>query len=288
MRDELHSAVGPGMENRPEDVRVVQHLLDRQAARTGIVVPVTGQVDRRTQNALEAFERRVMQSRFAQAVVQPRSEVLRQLAMTTAQRLMAGGAGGLRLPARTGPAKLTEEDLAAAAAELHCEVRAIKAVTRQEAPRGAFDEFDRPSILFERHLFHRFTHGRHDRTDPNISNPVPGGYGRYAAQYDRLERAYALDATAALRAASWGAFQILGDNFSRAGFGTVDLFVDAMCQSVRQQLDAFVAFIQFSPAMTRALQQRHWADFARMYNGSSYKKNHYDTNLETYYEQATP
>jgi len=49
-----------------------------------------------------------------------------------------------------------------------------------------------------------------------------------------------------------------------------------------------ISNIKFSPALTRALQQKHWADFAQMYNGPSYRKNHYDTNLETLYEQATP
>lgn len=288
MPDELHSVVGPGKTNRPDDVRMVQRLLDKQAARTGIIVRVTGQFDSATRNAIETFERRVMRSAFARGTVEPRSALFRQLTSTTAQRLMAGGAGGLILPRRTGPNKLTEEDLTAAAADLNCEVRIIKAVTQQESPRGAYDELDRPSILFERHLFHRFTFGRHDSTDPTLSNPVQGGYGLYSAQYGRLQRAYALDATAVLRATSWGAFQILGDNFARAGFGTVDLFIDAMCQSVQEQLHAFVAYIKFSSALTRALQQKHWADFALMYNGPSYRKNHYDTNLKTCYEQTTP
>lgn len=288
MWDAIYSAVGPGKANWAGDVAVVQRLLNQQAARTGIRVQITGQFDRSTQDALEIFEQRVLRSPFSRGTVEPRSEVFRQLSMTTAQRLMAGGAGGLQLPRRTGPATLVENDLTGAAAELKCEVRAIKAVTRQESPRGAYDEFDRPSILFERHLFHRFTFGVHDKTDSNISNPTPGQYGSYSAQYGRLQRAYALDATAALRATSWGAFQILGDNFFRSGFGTVDLFVDAMCQSAQEQLQAFIAFIKFSPALTRALQQKHWADFARMYNGPSYRVNHYDTNLETYYEQATP
>lgn len=288
MWGEIYSAVGPGRANWAGDVRVVQELLNQQAARTGIRVQVTGQFDRSTQDALEIFEQCVLRSLFARGTVEPHSEIFRQLSMTTAQRLMAGGAGGLQLPRRTGPAALTEDDLTGAATELACEVRAIKAITRVESPRGAYDEFDRPSILFERHLFSSFTFKVHDKMYPDISNPIPGGYGTYSAQYGRLQRAYALDATAALRATSWGAFQILGDNFFRSGFGTVDLFVDAMCQSVQEQLRAFVAFIKFSPAMTRALQQKHWADFAFMYNGKLYYKNHYDTNLETQYEQATP
>jgi hypothetical protein len=201
---------------------------------------------------------------------------------------MAGGVGGLKLPPRVGDSVLNEEDLQHAAQELQCDVRAIKAVTAVEAPRGAFDEWARPTILFERHLFHRFTGGTHDHFAPDISNPTMGGYGRYAAQYGRLDRAYALDATASLRAASWGAFQILGDNYARSGFGTVDLFVTAMCQSVQQQLAAFVAYIKFSSAMAHSLQNKQWATFASMYNGPAYRRNHYDTNLESAYDAARP
>lgn len=291
MLEELHSAVGPGKANRPEDVRVVQRLLDRQAARTGIEVRINGQFDSSTRNAIEAFERRILRSPFARATIEPHSEILRQLAMTTAQRLMAGGAGGLRLPRRTGSATLTEDDFRRAAAELNCEVRVIKAVTLEEAPNGAYDDFDRPTILYERHHFSQYTSRIHDRTDPEISNPLPyppHHYGTFSEQYRRLQRAYALDATAALRATSWGAFQILGDNYADTGFGTVDLFVDAMCQSAGQQLDAFVAHIKSSHGMTRALQQKQWADFARMYNGRNYRRFHYDTKLEKLYEQATP
>lgn len=290
-RGELHAAVGPGKANRPDDVRLVQRLLDQQSPRTGVVVRVSGQFDGATRNAIEAFERRVMRSSFPHATVEPRSMLFRQLALTTAQRLMAGGVGGLKLPPRSGFGDLTEDDYRGAAAALQCEVRAIKAVSSEEAPRGPFDSLNRPTILYERHLFHRFTFGVHDRFDPEISNPLPyppHHYGKYDDQYRRLQRAYALDATAAIRATSWGAFQILGDNYSHAGFATADLFVDAMCASVQEQLRAFVAYLKSLPAITRALQQKQWADFARMYNGRNYRNFHYDTELERKYEQATP
>jgi hypothetical protein len=288
MWDELHAAVGPGKANWPDDVRVVQRLLNRQAARTGVVVRVTGQFDRETRDAIEAFERRVLRSAFPRATVEPRSAILRELASTRRKRLVPGSTGALRLPPRSGPAELTEDDYVKAAAELNCEVRAIKAVTMQETPHGAFDPFDRPTILYERHLFQRFTFGRYYRIDQDISNPVPGKYGPDSWQYDRLTRAYVLDNTAALRAASWGKFQILGDNFVRCNFPTVDIFVDAMCQSAQDQLHAFVAFIKSDPGMMRALQQKQWADFALRYNGPAFRTQHYDTGLEHAYEQTKP
>lgn len=288
MRIRLIEAVGPGKPNRPDDVRAVQQLLDRQAARTGVLIPVTGTFDRATQRAIEAYERRVLRSNMPRGVVEPGSTLLQQLTMSDGQRRMAGAAGGLRLPPRVGDATFSDGDFAEAASSLHCEERAIRAVTRQEAPHGAFDEWGHPTLLFERHLFHRYTGGVHDRPAPDLSNPVRGGYGASKAQYGRLERAYALDATAALRATSWGAFQILADNYARCGFGTVDLFVTAMCQSAQQQMQAFVAFILFSHPLTKALQTKDWATFARIYNGPAYASNHYDTALEQKYEATKP
>ena len=105
--------------------------------------------------------------------------------------------------------------------------------------------------------------------------------------YGRLQRAYVLDASAALRRLL-ECVQILGDNYAQAGFGTVDLFATAMCQSIQQQLATFVALINFSPSLRRALDKWHWADFARHYNGPAYRANHYDTNLQEAYDAATP
>lgn len=67
----------------------------------------------------------------------------------------------------------------------------------------------RPQILFERHKFKEFTASRFDAGAPDVSGP-PGGYGKVAAQYDRLEKALGLCEKArlgvepALKSASWG------------------------------------------------------------------------------------
>jgi N-acetylmuramidase len=61
----------------------------------------------------------------------------------------------------------------------------------------------RPVILFERHIFSRETNHTFDASNSDISNPHAGGYSAGgAAQYDRLQRALALDRKAALRSAS--------------------------------------------------------------------------------------
>jgi hypothetical protein len=45
---------------------------------------------------------------------------------------------------------------------------------------------------------------------PDISNPKPGGYKGGAGEYSRLEAAMTLDKEAALKSASWGLAQVMG------------------------------------------------------------------------------
>ena len=85
---------------------------------------------------------------------------------------------------------LSDDDYAAAAAELGVDVPAIQAVAEVETSGEAFDESGRPRILFERHYFHRRTGGRHAATHPRISNARAGGYGQFSAQYGKLEEAH--------------------------------------------------------------------------------------------------
>ena len=164
-----------------------------------------------------------------------------------------------------------------AARDLGCQVAAVRAVIDVES-RGGFQRDRRPKILFERHYFHRLTKGRHSGRHPDISNPQWGGYGLSAAQYDRLHRAIALDRDAALRSASWGAFQIMGDNYKVCGFDNVEDFVATMVESEDGHLDAFVKFVKKN-RIDDELRRLDWAGFARRYNGPAYRKNKYDTKL---------
>jgi len=137
----------------------------------------------------------------------------------------------------------------------------------------------RPQILFERHVFSRLTNRRFDADHPDISNPVPGGYGAAGeAQYDRLERAMSLDREAALSSASWGLGQILGSNAVNAGFENVSTMIDAMCDAENAQVLAMARFIVFA-GLDDALRSHEWARFARGYNGPGFRIRGYDTRL---------
>jgi len=183
----------------------------------------------------------------------------------------------------TGPAtNMTDGDIATAAEALGVDVAAVMAVIDVES-RGGFLADGRPKILFERHYFSRLTNHKFDAApNDDISNQTAGGYKGGAAEYDRLGRAITLNRDAALRSASWGAFQIMGDNCRVAGFGDVESFCQAMCQSESNQLRAFVSFVRANN-LADELQRHDWAGFARGYNGPGYKKNRYDDKLAAAY-----
>lgn len=164
---------------------------------------------------------------------------------------------------------LTDADYASAALALLCKVNAIKAFATIEAPRGFFNADGTPVILYERHYFHRLTGGRFDKSHPELSNRKRGGYGLYAEQHPKLAAAVKLDRNAALQSASWGGFQIMGANFKRAGFATLQDFINAMFAGAPQHLGAFVQFIRSDPSLLRALRAEDWHLCAELYNGSA-------------------
>jgi hypothetical protein len=179
---------------------------------------------------------------------------------------------------------LTEEDYRRAATALGCEAAAIRAVADVESGgRTGFLPDGKPKILFESHVFSKLTAGKYDRAHPDISTATwirnyVGGTG----EHDRLERAMQLDHEAALKAASWGKFQILGMNYGRVGSRTIDEFVEAQKRSENEHLDAFVKFI-LSHDLSDELRDRRWADFARRYNGPRYAENRYDQKMAEAY-----
>lgn len=181
--------------------------------------------------------------------------------------------------------EITDSDYQAAARSLGCEEAAIRAIAKVESPRGPFEDDGEPSILFERHIFHRLTGGRFDSVAPDLSNSKRGGYGKYSEQHPKLQRAVALDRDAALQSASWGQFQIMGFNYRQAGHATLQSFINAMYRSASAQLEALVNFIRNDHRLLSAIRTKDWASFARIYNGPAYAENEYDVKIARAYDQ---
>ena len=180
-------------------------------------------------------------------------------------------------------APLTDDDYARAAADLGhgVTVRHMKASKKIEAPRGAFDDHGRPSILYERHVFSRNTgpKGRFNASHPDLSAVKgygPGGYGSFGAQYGKLERAFALDPEAAFEACSWGAFQVLGENATALGYPSARAMAAELATSEPAHLDSYVRFIRVNGladdlGRCRAGDPDSCIPFVEGYNGHGFR-----------------
>ncbi|MEJ0024314.1 MAG: N-acetylmuramidase family protein [Alphaproteobacteria bacterium] len=138
-----------------------------------------------------------------------------------------------------------------------------------ESRGRGFSPDGRPIILFEPHIFSKATLRKYDLSNPNVSyktwgdKPYPG---TQAGRYAQLEEAFGLDPEAAVGSASWGLFQILGQNYKACGFASATAFVTDMAQSEARMLAAFEAFVRANKILDE-LQNKDWAGFARVYNG---------------------
>lgn len=192
---------------------------------------------------------------------------------------------------------LSQSDIEAVANANALPAATVRAVYKVESGGTGFWGL-RPKILFEGHVFWQrlakrgrdpavLAAGNEDVLYPKWDRTkYVGGPGEYA----RLEKARAIDPSAALESASWGLFQILGYHAADIGYGQVDRFVAAMEVNEGAHLEAFARFIAKRTfeghTLVHWLRERDWRRFARAYNGPGYAKNKYDVKLKEAYEAA--
>lgn len=195
---------------------------------------------------------------------------------------------------RRDPKHLADADLVRAAETLDVPLACVRAVNEVESHGSGYLLDGRPVILFERHVFYRRLKAIGIDPDPlvlkspNIVYPTYGGYAGGAAEYTRLASAELIDPTTAYESASWGAFQVMGENWKRLGYSSIIDFVSRMENSEADQLDAFVRYVAADSSLVAALKGRKWAAFAKGYNGADYARNLYDVKLGRAYDKYAP
>lgn len=185
---------------------------------------------------------------------------------------------------------LDTNEIIAIAQELDVEPALLIALAETESAGNGFLGDGRPCILFERHIFSDLTGGQYD-DKPAISSPKSGGYRSYAREWEKLQMALKLDQEAALKSASWGLGQLLGENYENCGYKSVKDMIVQMFVSEAEQFRATIEFMQ-AEGILRLLRQKRWAAFARRYNGPNYDRgdmdptNDYDYKLRTNYQSV--
>lgn len=183
---------------------------------------------------------------------------------------------------------ITDADYAAAAKKLGVPESYIKGVGKVESgPYGGYDNSGRPIILPERHIFHRQTGGRYDRSHPKLSYPRWGSVpypASFDARWEELAQMAELDENAALESTSWGRYQVMGFHWKSLGHATAHSFVQTIVASEAGHLDSLVGFIRAN-GLVGKLQSCKPGDavscrpFVRGYNGPGYAQNRYDEKL---------
>lgn len=190
--------------------------------------------------------------------------------------------------------ELTNEMIKDLANRLGIEPALLKSVQIVEAAgRDGFLSDGRPQILFEGHIMYKEFHKKFPDRDLAYlckkfsmvfypkwdKSKYFGGLG----EYKRLELAKEIDEECALKATSWGMFQIMGFNHNLCGCKDVFDFVHKMSESHEKQLELMYYFMNNSGCL-KELKEKDWAGFAKKYNGPGYAQNAYDQKLRNAYE----
>lgn len=173
----------------------------------------------------------------------------------------------------------TDADMKVFADRLGCSVKQLKAVSLVESGGSGFDNKGRPKILFERHLFHRFTNGKFSVSA--YSNSSGGGYKDDS--WAKLGEAASKSVFAAFEAVSWGKFQVLGMWWDELGYASPVEMAYSAVTSEDAHYEMLVRYIEHNKMQgaVRAISTNAATNvaFAKGYNGPAFSKYNYDTKL---------
>lgn len=200
---------------------------------------------------------------------------------------------GNRMLVHKGECQIQDFDYEWAGKYFGCEPEALMAVVEVETGgKGGFIEPGKPQILFEGHIFWKELVKRGIDPEP-LSKEYPSivyktwnksHYVGGIREYDRFNLASRIDLDSAICSTSWGMFQVLGNNYELCSCESAQDFHDKVCRSQVWQFILGIEFIRNS-GLSKWLETKDWAKFARGYNGAGYKENKYDEKLEAAYKR---
>jgi len=197
---------------------------------------------------------------------------------------------------------LSEQDFKNAADIIGCDVASIKAVYEVEAAGRGYLSDGRVKILFEGHRFWKQVvklggnPTQFIANNPQYSNVLYKNWDKKKykdseKEWDRISIAIEvctrlnLSPELALDSASYGSFQIMGENSVLCGYPTAhEMLASYNNGGEPEQLASFIRFVK-STHLDDELRARNWAGFAQGYNGSKFRENKYDVKLSAAYKK---
>lgn len=187
--------------------------------------------------------------------------------------------------------RLQPGEIGEAARMFGVETAVLLAFVEVEAARSGFDSLGRPKMLFEPHVFYRelgATAARDKAVAQGLAyrNWIAGKYP--SDSYPRLAQAIEIIETPAVRSASYGLGQILGNNHLGTGHPTAQSMVLAAMTSEAEQLMQMVTLMS-NWGMRAMLTGKDftkadsWRQAAAKWNGSGYAKHDYHGRMARAY-----
>ena len=177
-------------------------------------------------------------------------------------------------------ARLDSVDIPRMAARIDVPEDRVRAVDETESRGSGFDKAGRPKMLFEPHLFYRMLKGKERDAAVAAGLAYPKWKKEYPVEsYTRMVKAMKINRDAALRAASWGRYQCLGDHYAMLGYGAPDQMVKAFMDDEESHLEGFVTFI-INSGVDDDLRAGRYDVFFRVYNGPAYVDNGYPATFK--------
>lgn len=178
----------------------------------------------------------------------------------------------------------SEHVFAEVAAKIGCDLAAIRAVFKVEAAGKFFNSDGSLVRRFEPHHFPQ----RHWATigfNPKSVKPWKASLRLSTSKRRAMfKKAFEIDRESAMRAASWGAPQIMGFNYLWCGYGSATALVESF-KDADEQVRAFGDFV-ISKKLDSAIRSHDWLTFATGYNGSGQARA-YAAKIESAYRKAS-
>ena len=193
------------------------------------------------------------------------------------------------------PAPVTDALIRSIAAKYGYAPAALKAILSVETGGAGYDaKTGKILIQFEPSWFKRLlpkaqlatvaqTHPAEWATV--LANGVEGQTGERIA----FNAAWAINPHTTLLSTSFGEGQIMGFQFERLGYASVEVMVDAFREGGEAvQFEGVAKFLATDAKLSQAVKNLDWAGVAYRYNGSNFKVNNYDVKLQAAHAKWAP
>lgn len=185
--------------------------------------------------------------------------------------------------------KLQPGDLAELAKQMPgCTEAHLRTVVDVETNGKGYDIMTNVAFLFEPHKFYANLKGAElqEAIKKGLAYKFWKGPGSYpksvALRWAQFQQAVVINETAAIMSASWGLGQIMGSEYTEAGYTSPQEMLTAFWKSEKDQVQGMVNLIKargLDKDLVKFPEMANCRHFALRYNGSAYEKNNYHNKL---------